>query len=83
MSYYISNPSIFSWIRYFTPSSISPAFIMNSAGTYVSDDNNVINFDSDMPSGLVYIGQESPEGYTAGGRNCGSPRVDIPNSHGT
>jgi len=69
---YISKPSIFSWIRYFTPSSISPAFIINSAETYVCNDNNVINFDSDLHFGLVYIGQKSPEGYKAGGRNCGS-----------
>jgi len=25
-----------------------------------------------MRFGLVYIGQKSPEGYKAGGRNCGS-----------
>jgi hypothetical protein len=81
--YYISKPSTFSWIRYFTPSSISPAFIWNSAGTYVCDDNNVINFDSDMRFGFVYIGLEGQEDYTAGGRNCGSSTVDVPKSHGT
>ena len=75
---YISNPSTFSWIRYFTPSSISPAFIINSAETYVCNDNNVINFDSDMRFGFVYIGQKNPEGYKAGGRNCGSS--DSPHS---